>query len=826
MSRSLRCHLLFVLICTVLSSHSVFAGQFLEANSYPGGAGTVAIATGDLNGDGKVDVVLGNSSDHTVGVLLGNGDGSFQPPMNFDATKSVDHLAVGDFNKDGHLDVVTVDQSKNEVNILLGNGDGTLQAAVPYPTGLTPEWVSVADVNNDGSLDLVTANKEFPAGKGSISVLLGNGDGTFGPHVEFSNGGSRPSLVAVGDFNKDGKPDVLSTAFSPSANLQLLLGNGDGTFQSPQFIAPIGAANSLVVADFNHDGNLDFASAGLVQSVQIFLGNGDGTFLQGNTYSLFMPATIAAGDVNGDGILDLVGGGSGAAVLIGNGDGTFQLPIYYGSVNGDFYVALADVNGDGKLDFLGTQNNFTLGQLDVLIGIGGGHYLAHRDFDPGGNGSDAAAGDFNGDGKVDLAVVDNAVCCGSYDVGILIGNGDGTFAPNPKKFSTGKLPPTGIAAGDFNRDGKLDLAVVIGGVTILLGNGDGTFQNHMDYGTGIQAFKLVLGDFNSDGKLDVAVANYYSSRIEVYLGNGDGTLQVETDYPVGKYDYQIATGDFNGDGRLDLVVANEGSDSLGVLFGNGDGTFQPQVQINTGSKSAPGLIAVADLNHDGKLDLAFTSNCSDITECFFQASVVLGNGDGTFGPASNYPLPLGNFPGAISVADMNGDGVLDLVTAVDNTGQQISVLLGNGDGTFQPRSDYGGGGLSLAVADFNRDNALDVASTQASASVPFGGILAIQLNTSGTTIRKASSPNPSKQGQAVVFTATVAASLPGQPTPTGKMTWKDGSTTLATVALRQGKAQFTTSSLSVGQHTISVSYSGGGQFQANKAQPLIQVVNP
>ena len=196
MSRPSSCCLFLALLCTVLSQNA-HAGQFLENNFYPGGAGTIGIATGDFNGDGKVDVVLANSTDHSVGVLLGNGDGSFQLPMDFPGGNSLDYVAVGDFNKDGHLDVVTVNESKNQVSILLGNGDGTLQTAVPYQTGGSPNWLSVADVNNDGNLDLVTANRELRVGQGSVSVLLGNGDGTFGPHVEFANGGSRAARIEI-----------------------------------------------------------------------------------------------------------------------------------------------------------------------------------------------------------------------------------------------------------------------------------------------------------------------------------------------------------------------------------------------------------------------------------------------------------------------------------------------------------------------------------------------------------------------------------------------------------------------------------------------------
>ena len=824
MRRRLRCNLFFILICGLICSRNAYAGQFLEANSYTGGAGTVAIAIGDLNGDGKVDVVLGNSSDHTVGVILGNGDGTFQAPMNFPGGTDVDYVAVGDFNKDGHLDVASLNRPGNKVNILLGNGDGTLQSGVTYATGNTPRSLTVADVNNDGNLDLITANGIVG---GAVSILLGNGDGTFMPHSDIHVPGNELLLSVVGDFNNDGKPDILS-ADGAFQQVILMLGNGDGTFQGEQSVAPVYGTSGLVAADFNGDGKLDFASSGVFTPLEVFLGNGDGTFQPGTAYPLLLDTTLATGDVNGDGIIDLVAAVSGAAVLLGNGDGTFQFPTYYGSANGDSYVALADVNGDGKIDFLGTQNNPFTGKLDVLIGIGGGQLFSHRNYYSGGYGSFAAAGDFNRDGKVDLAVVNNSFCCGTqYYVGLLLGNGDGTFPGDPKTSSTGPTPPRGVAAGDLNGDGNPDLVVVlVDGVAVLLGNGDGTFGAPVKYGHETSAFNLLMADFNKDGHLDVAVADYTAfAKISVYLGNGDGTFQTETDYTAGKYAYQLATGDLNGDGNLDIAFTSEDTDSLGILFGNGDGTFQPQVQISTGSGSAPRVIAIGDLNHDGKLDLAFSTKCS--SKCSLQASVMLGNGDGTFGPATNYSLPPGLVVEGIAIADINSDGKPDLVTTVYSNSNQTSVLLGNGDGTFKPRSDYGGGGLALVVADFNRDNALDIASPQGvSQAIPDAGLTAVLLNTSGTMLRKASSPNPSKQGQAVVFTATAISSLPGQPTPTGKVTWKDGSTTLASITLQQGTAQFTTSSLGVGQHSITVSYSGDSHFQAHTATPLIQVVNP
>lgn len=321
-----------------------------------------------------------------------------------------------------------------------------------------------------------------------------------------------------------------------------------------------------------------------------------------------------------------------------------------------------------------------------------------------------AAGDFNRDGKQDLVVTSS----GSNRIGVLIGNGDGTFKP-PVQYDAGNGPQS-VAVGDFNSDGKLDVAVAnySGTVSILLGNGDGTFQGPANYATGNASSSVAVGDFNRDGKLDLVVTNSGAangvSSVSVLLGNGDGTFRAATNYSAGLGAYSVAVGDFNRDGKLDLAVASFGSGTVSILLGKGDGTFQTGPSYATGG---PTSVAVGDFNGDGILDFVVANLGSN--QGFGTLSAFLGAGDGTFHLAGNFGV--GSNPYAVAVGDFSGDGTLDL--AVANYGgygnaPSVSILLGNGNGTFQPAFDYSVesgpyGPSSLAVGDFNRGGRLGLA---------------------------------------------------------------------------------------------------------------------
>lgn len=315
-----------------------------------------------------------------------------------------------------------------------------------------------------------------------------------------------------------------------------------------------------------------------------------------------------------------------------------------------------------------------------------------------------AIADFNRDGRSDLAFAN----ANPSSIDILLGNGDGTFQ-SARSFSTGSYPSY-IATGDFNNDGFVDLAVVIVNsfsVSILLGNGDGSFQSPLSVSLTYEPTSLAVGDFNRDGNLDLAVSNYNSSQTPILLGKGDGTFQPPVN-AVSVTANLIITGDFNADGKLDLATTPVGGSQIFVLLGNGDGTFQSPQFYSTGI-SAETLIA-ADINGDGILDLA-TANYNDALGG--DVSVLLGNGDGTFNAMQTYNT-AGTAAWGLTVGDFNGDGKVDFAvttTLPNSLGlYSTSLLFGNGDGTFQAHVDYPGYFGSVVGGDFNNDGMVDMAN--------------------------------------------------------------------------------------------------------------------
>jgi len=370
----------------LLSAASFAAATTVGTGNYP-----TAVAVGDFNGDGQVDLAATNQRDGTVSILLGNGDGTFKTKLDGAVGWNPVAIVVGDFNGDGKLDVAVANAgsgygstTSGTVSIMLGNGDGTFHAATNYTVGNNPASLAVGDFNGDGKADLAVANYD----SGTVSILLGNGDGTFPAKTDYP-AGNTPNAIAVGDFNGDSKTDLAVTNFL-DGTVSILLGNGNGTFQTRTTSAVGSYPESVTVADFNGDGKSDLAVANAndgtgTGAVNVLLGNGNGTFPTPTAYPITSAFSVQAGDFNGDGKIDLAVANAGqwdgvtntyvvspnVTILAGTGTGGFAAPSAYtvcavGHV--PLSVAAGDFNGDGKPDLAAA--NYGNNTLSILANTG------------------------------------------------------------------------------------------------------------------------------------------------------------------------------------------------------------------------------------------------------------------------------------------------------------------------------------------------------------------------------------------------------------------------------------------------------------------------
>jgi hypothetical protein len=338
-------------------------------NDFSSGDGPIQVVTADFNGDGKLDLATVTYYDGTLRISLGNGDGTFRAGPTYSVC-GADAVVTGDFNGDGVVDLAVAARSCGEVDVFLGNGDGTFTESGSFPVGPGGPWgapyqIVVGDFNGDGKLDLATTDESS-----YISVLLGNGDGTFQPHMDYEISGQTLVRLVAGDFDEDGHLDL--AVESDGYQINILLGNGDGTFrQGTPIMFEDYDYRSIGTADLNGDGKLDLVIFGsLLNTIQVMLGNGDGTFRTGAEYTSPVSDIMAIADLNGDGIPDLAittYWSSGVAVLQGNGDGTFQAPVDFGAGDGARGVAVGDFNGDGKLD-LAVGNQFS-DTISILLNL-------------------------------------------------------------------------------------------------------------------------------------------------------------------------------------------------------------------------------------------------------------------------------------------------------------------------------------------------------------------------------------------------------------------------------------------------------------------------
>ncbi len=665
-----------------------------------------AIVSVDFNGDGKLDIATKTYTNNQpaltgVSVSLGLGDGTFAPQTVFPTGSSGQFtLATADFNGDGAPDLVDIDRSTDRVGVLLNKGDGTFTTAF-YPDTLDPDAVVTGDFDGDGHTDIAVIGKWT----GECYVLLNDGDGTFTVGEPFVTGASSfvygyPTKVI--DLDGDGKQDLVISSQN-TETIQILHGKGDGSFQAP-IVLEVGAApSSIEFADFDGDGDGDIvfgsgvSDGPAIGGVYVLSNLGGGQFGPAKVFKPYMVAgdnlATTAVDLNSDGHMDIVtlSEGHRMTLMLNKGDGTFKKGGEHQVGATPIEAVGADVNADGKVDLLVSN---TGASVNVLLQNDNGSFgitapLLHPE--PG----LLLLADLDGDAQKDV------LSAGLNHIRVLHNAGGGEFQLKSDIAIPSSAKSRSLA--DLDKDGDLDLVYVSeGAIGVMLNQGDGTLvKPNLFPGTTLY-IDPVIADFTGDGKLDVIASD--NDSINLLRGVGDGTLMPSTDVLVGPYTLRMDTADFNGDGKPDLVLgASEVDKGVHVLLNTGNGSFTDSVVFKPLDTSAV-LPFVADLDNDGKPDLAVTHGTT--------MHVLHNPGDGKLVADGVYPLALDNGKDLMP-ADLDGDGFVDIVAPDDAVGI-VSVSINQGDGKFQVAKRYRTftSGPKLLLIDLNGDGKLDLAASR------------------------------------------------------------------------------------------------------------------
>ena len=956
----------------LLPSSNVFTGDFtvIHGNGdgtfdagttfgVPGAYQLTGILVADVNGDGKPDLIASDGIRLTMNILLNNGNGSF---VSLPSISGVVAQAAGDFNGDGVVDFLVGDRA-GLVTFYLGKGDGTFDVE-SFPQQLNGSGafsLVIADFNGDGLDDVAVG---LCTSYSALEVLVHPwiteasavlDDVTFPVTMAQTVYATFPGDVknaasSSGTVTLQGDGVQTATTLSVSPGLKVAPGENVRLVATVAPLATSGESPTGTVTFY--DGTTQIGSSGVINNQaalttgSLSLGlhafsavySGDGYFygstspgviltvVQASTTTLVVaPATVAAGGTvvftatvtsNGSPVtagavifckvpaaqcedLSIVGtaqvGNGGTATLpvvmgigsysiqavfqgIGTGlgasasspqtltvTGLYPTTTNFGRSGGpDTYTVKSTITSyggvprTGTVNFRGTYlgNPFFLASVPISSAQNDPSFVRvpQPPLPTNFQNTVVASGDFNGDGRPDLAIVDVF-----GEVIILLGKGDGTFTQGPT-YAIGQQP-IAIVTGDFNRDGKTDLAVTASNneVHIFLGNGDGSFTSAPIVPGGVAS---VIADFNQDGKLDLA--GCVSGTINVFPGNGDGTFAATPAATgINSCAGALATGDFNRDGIPDLAVASC-CNYLWIMLGKGDGTFSIASQAITGSQQ--NAIVAGDFNGDGITDLAVANYNNGASST---VSILLGKGDGTFAAGPSYATDAG--PDAIIMGDINGDGKPDLVVR-NSRFVSANLLLGNGDGTFAstirgvgPFNYWTPSPYTMVSADFNGDGLSDVVLLGASQIYGFltkknstltlnnlsftGGwdhfILASYTGDThyagsnsplgivpgtgiATTTSLTISPASAIQGQPVQFTVHVSSGSSSGQIPTGRvdLAYGPGGLIFGSITLSNGQGVFTASNLKTGTFYIRGNYRGDANFLATLSDPVWVTINP
>ena len=628
-------------------------------------------------------------------------------------------LAVGDLDGDGALDLVSGATGGNKAFPLLGNGAGRLLSLPPVFVGPTPSGLALGNFDGDGVLDLV-ASLEF---SGEVALLLGDGSGGFGaPSV--SGVGAEPSGIAVGDLDGDGNADV-AVSEQGTHGLRVLYGDGAGGLGEPLFLQAELHPENVSIADVDQDGELDLVSANAHSaSLSLFAGDGNGGFAPGEHVNVgWLPNDVAFGDLDSDGDQDVV-------VSNHNSDGPqilFAIPGGFTHNGANLWgktvsVDVADVDGDGDLDVATTNEltHFPCSDGEVFVhrndGLGNFSFADQERLNVGCHPMDVRFGDWNGDGRWDVATANQ----GSDSVSLVLGaQGGGWVLPEAQFWSSAAIGlPYGLAVADVQGDGALDLLTGLScscfgesHLGVFAGESAGGFNSPAGYPfTGTHVRDLLAADFDGDGDVDAVVGAYSGSptvldTLSTLFNDGVGGFDA-VQASVGSHDLRkLELSDLDLDGALDLVIASDNfftNGAFSLLRGDGAGGFGAAhtVQLSGGQ----GGLVVAELDGDGLPDVA-VGNADE-------QRVELYPGDGAGGVGAPSFLPLSAAPRALALADLDADGQFDLVgslQSLDPNGPSVFRLTNLGAGAFAGLELSAlGSAAELTVADVDGDSHQDV----------------------------------------------------------------------------------------------------------------------